>query len=968
MRPTDEQAWSLGTAATHASDDPGTLRSAAPAGFPALDGAEERRMEDMLAARLFPRRAAPTRVGRYTILDRIGQGGMGVVYAAYDPELDRRVAIKLLGETLARHAEARLLREAQAMARVAHANVVTVIEVGVHEGQAFVVMEYLRGTGLERWRERAPDWRATLRVYVQAGRGLAAAHRAGVIHRDFKPHNAMLVEGGVDDGRVKVLDFGLARAAEGPAEPAGEGPTGALGQRLTRTGALMGTPAYMAPEQLAGAPASERSDQFSFAASLYEALYGQLPFAGETLPALIEAALAGAVRPPPAGAQVPGWVHRAVVRGLARAPADRFPSMTAMCDALERDPSARRRAVGLALALAAAVGAGGWGLARQGAAPPPCTGPAFELAEVWSEERAAAVASAFAATGAAYAGDAARRVRPALDAWAAAWTGMRREACEAHARGEQSDALLDLRMACLARRRAGFAALVGLLAEADAAAVARAWEAAEGLPEVAGCGDVAALTAETPPPEAAEEAAEVAALRGRAAEVEAQVRAGRLGAAASAGEATLARAEALGFAPATAEAALALGAVRLEQGRGEDAERALTQATQAGISGRADRVAAEALARRAFVRGALLADPARAAGDEQLATAYAARFPGDRRLHWLVHNNAGVLASVRGDAAAARERYAQALASGGATPLEQARTRVNLGLQAFDERAFASALAAYRAAGDAADAALGPAHPWAARTRMYEGLALFELGRDAAAGEVLAQVLARLTAAGEDDSPQATWVRIYLARLAVRRGDLAGAQALAGRAAALAKDPLTTRTAEVTLADATADADEAARRYAEALARAEADFGADAPVTAGLLRWVAAGLLRAGRAGAALPVARRWLAFGEAHDGATAATTAVARVLVAEVLLALGETDAALAAARASAAASTDAQERPVDVARAQWTLGRALRAAGDHDGASAALRAGARAAEALDPAAPERAGISAELARAAAR
>src|SRR5690606_7429175 len=159
------------------------------------------------------------RIGRYTLLDRLGQGGMGVVYAAYDPELDRRVAIKLLSASLGGRAEERLIREAQAMARVVHANVVSVIEVGRDRGQTFVVMEHLRGISLDRWAERRPGWREVVRVYVQAGRGLAAAHRAGVIHRDFKPSNAMIVEGGVDDGRVKVLDFGLARAAV-PVAPA----------------------------------------------------------------------------------------------------------------------------------------------------------------------------------------------------------------------------------------------------------------------------------------------------------------------------------------------------------------------------------------------------------------------------------------------------------------------------------------------------------------------------------------------------------------------------------------------------------------------------------------------------------------------------------------------------------------------------------------------------------------------------
>ena len=767
--------------------------------FPDLGGADERRMEDLVAAKLFPRQAVAQRIGRYTILDRIGQGGMGVVYAAYDPELDRRVAIKLLTGSLAGQAEGRLRREAQAMARVAHANVVSVIEVGVHEGQTFIVMEYVRGVGLERWRERGAPWRDTLRVFVQAGRGLAAAHRAGVIHRDFKPHNAMLVVGGVDDGRVKVLDFGLARGtlqatAEvvAAAEPA---PAIPLTQSLTRTGAVMGTPAYMAPEQLAGSQADERSDQFSFAVSLYEALHGQLPFSGASLAELTVSVLTGEVRPTPAGSQAPAWVHRVLLRGLSRAPEGRFESMTAMCDALERDPGARRRTLTLALGFAALVGAGGWGLARVGVevAASPCVGPAFALGDVWNDERMAAIDGAFAATGLSYAADTARRVRPHLGDYAGAWGTMRREACEVHRRGEQSARLLDLRMACLDRRRAGFATLVRLFAEADEATVERAVEAALALPGLEGCADVAALTAETPPPDAPAAAREVAAARTRLAEVDALVGAGRIPAAASAGEEVLARAEGVGFAPLIAEAALVLGEIHLEQGRGEDAARTLTLAARRGIEGRADRVVAEALTRRLFVRAMILADDGGATSDEELAAAYVDRFPDDGQLRWLVHLNRGAFASRRGDAAHARALYELALAvADGPTPLEQARTRVNLGMLAFDARDFGVALASYREAGEQAAEVLGERHPLVAQVMMYEGLALFELGRYAAVRERLEGVLGRLAEAGAEDSPHGLWTRIYLSRLEARLGRHDAARVHATRAVALAADPLST--------------------------------------------------------------------------------------------------------------------------------------------------------------------------------
>ena len=979
------EGLALETAETLAPDDPraadqptvreGAARSRADGtlAFPSLDGDDERRMEDLLAARLFPRRAAPQRIGRYTIVDRIGQGGMGVVYAAYDPELDRRVAIKLLTETLAGQAEARLLREAQAMARVVHANVVSVIEVGVHEGRTFVVMEYVRGISLDRWRERAPHWRDTLRVYVQAGRGLAAAHRAGVIHRDFKPHNAMLIEGGVDDGRVKVLDFGLARATlSEAAAPAivGEAPVGALAQRLTRTGALMGTPAYMAPEQLAGQPATERSDQFSFAVSLYEALYGQLPFAGESMAALTVSVLAGEVRPPPGAAQVPAWVHRVVVRGLAREPGDRFASMAEMCDALERDPSARRRAVGLALTLAATVGAGGWGLAQltAEAAPTPCSGPAFELGEVWNAERAAAVEAAFVATGLPYAADTARRVRPRLDSYAQGWTAMRREACEVHQRGEQSAQLLDLRMACLDRRRAGFATLAGLFAGADAATVERAVEAALNLPALDACADVAGLTAETPPPDDPAAAGEVAAVRTRLAEIDAQVDAGRFAAAASDAEEVLARAEAVGFAPAIAEAALTLGTVHLEQGKGEDAERVLTIAAREGIEGRADRVAAEAVIRRLFVRGVILAQHERADGDDELAEAYADRFPRDGSLQWLVGINRGSVAHIRGEEDRARSLYQQALAvEVGPTPIELARTRVNFGQLVFDARDFAAARVSYQAAIEQAAAALGEQHPLVTQLKMYEGLALFELGKYGEARSRLEDVLARIVAAGIEETQHGLWTRIALARLDAGLGRYEAGLEHARRALAFASDPLGKLHAEAAVADAMVDAPmQVLARYEEILSRSSATWGADSMVTAGLLRWVGPGMLRIGRAREALPVARRWMAIGEAHERPDSATLALNRRFLADVLLALGETGEALTHARAAAATlAARTTVGPVDRALTQQTLGRALLAAGDVPAAIEALRAGVEVAAALDADAPERVSLQADLERA---
>ncbi|HET6583005.1 MAG TPA: serine/threonine-protein kinase, partial [Nannocystaceae bacterium] len=229
------------------------------------------------------RLARGTTLGRYVVLERIGSGGMGVVYAAYDPQLDRKVALKLLHAREERDGDsggrARVLREAQAMARLSHPNVVAVHDVGVVDDTLFVAMEFVEGVTLGHFiAAGSRRWNEVLDVFEPAGRGLAAAHAAGLVHRDFKPDNVMIG----NDGRVRVMDFGLARAAAEITTESSEGSGGSIVElsgvdRLTRTGALVGTPAYMAPELLAGGNADARSDQFAFCVALHRALYGTAP-------------------------------------------------------------------------------------------------------------------------------------------------------------------------------------------------------------------------------------------------------------------------------------------------------------------------------------------------------------------------------------------------------------------------------------------------------------------------------------------------------------------------------------------------------------------------------------------------------------------------------------------------------------------------------------------------------------------
>ncbi len=278
------------------------------------------------------------RVGRYLVLSTLGAGGMGVVFSAYDPQLDRKIALKLLRANLganAKEARTRLKREAQAIAQLNHPNVVGVYDVGTtDDGAVYLAMEFVEGDTITTWLKRWPrTWREIVELFLQAGRGLYAAHAVGLLHRDFKPDNVLV--GG--DGRVRVSDFGLARSVLGPEEAARPAPdASALLVDLTATGTVLGTPRYMPPEQLTGPDIDARSDQFSFCVALYEALYGTHPLPGATSVAMLEhgdRALA-----PPENTRVPAAIGRAVMRGLEKERNKRYPTMATLLAELTPPP------------------------------------------------------------------------------------------------------------------------------------------------------------------------------------------------------------------------------------------------------------------------------------------------------------------------------------------------------------------------------------------------------------------------------------------------------------------------------------------------------------------------------------------------------------------------------------------------------------------------------------------------------
>ncbi len=457
--------------------------------------------------------AVPSHIGRFTVLKRLGSGGMGVVYAAYDPDLDRKVALKVLrtrvGQLRRETGRARLLREAQAMAKLSHPNVVAIYDVGTLDDQVFLAMEFVRGMTLTKWMQAEKRaWREVLGVFVQAGRGLAAAHRAGIIHRDFKPDN-VLIDG---EGRVRVVDFGLARADGGSgmfARPdtyadAIKSMSGSsmLDMRITRTGGMTGTPAYMAPEQYLGQPTDGRTDQFSFCVALFEGLYGLRPFIGERVAIVREAVLGGQIQDVPKDSDVPVWLRKILIHGLAVLPGERYRGMDDLLTRLvddPRPPAKRWLAIAGACGLAGLVALAARELVREApAAPSPvlalCDADAA-LADSWSVTRSQAVAAAFARSRVPAAEQIARRVTGVLDAHVQRWREQLAATC-APIKDEAARLAAEPQVACLDRQLAGVQELSAALIRAEPRTVQMALQAAWALPSPHNC---AALPGEAGP-------------------------------------------------------------------------------------------------------------------------------------------------------------------------------------------------------------------------------------------------------------------------------------------------------------------------------------------------------------------------------------------------------------------------------------------------------------------------------------
>lgn len=531
------------------------------------------------------------RLGRFLLIELLGEGGMGTVLSAFDPRLQRRVALKVLREKLVGSpaGHARMLREAQALARMTHPNVVPIHEVLEVDGRIVLVMEHVAGLTLREWvAAERPGWREIVSTYLQAGRGLVAAHASGLVHRDFKPSNAIVGT----DGRVRVIDFGLVRHEAGP-DPISAPVAGAEASppdRLTSAGVVLGTPAYMAPEQLARADAGPRTDVYAFCVSLCEALYGERPFPGAP------GFKTGEGQGPPRRGRVPRRLWTILRPGLSEDAGARPASLEPILAALSRAVARRRWTPALAVApLLASVGVA---IAPPG--EPACSGGAEEIEAVFNPAVAATVQRRLADTLGAYAAQVLPRIQRELGRYATVWKDEHRAACLAHRRGEQSEVLLDRRMHCLDRHRQALAAAVALLGRGGAGDPIRL---VAGLPPPAACSNLELLTAAQPLPSDPAARLLLRSLEGKLEGAAASERNGDYGRAAAVAREVTLQAPRLHSPRLEAAAHLQLGRAQLLAGQLADADAPLRAAQRFATAGDAPEIAAEAIARRIFVQG-----------------------------------------------------------------------------------------------------------------------------------------------------------------------------------------------------------------------------------------------------------------------------------------------------------------------------------------------------------------------------
>ena len=605
-----------------------------------------------------PEAGATRRLGRFSVLETLGRGGMGTVLEAYDDTLARTVALKLLHGHVSEVRQGRLLREAQALAQLSHPNVVQVYEVGMVEGRMFIAMELIEGETLREWQRTRRSWKEVIDIYLQAGRGLAAAHLQGLIHRDFKPENCMLS----NDGRVCVLDFGLARgqqSVEDSTQPTSRPESlthSSLVRRLTQSGRVLGTLCYLPLVQMTGLPADEKSDQFSFCVSMYEALYGMLPFRSESVSTLIDAQQYGEFQPVPRGSRVPRRLRRILLRGLATQPENRWPSMDALLVALRRVRHPRRRRVAaVASTLIAGFGAGALAVSMR---DEPCANPVSGLEGAWSTADKVTVRGAFTGSGHPDASLLLERIEGRIDDYTQRWITMYEESCRASLLRSPEQPRADPAMACLRRHRDRLRATIDVLA-----GVSTASDALESmvlpfkLPVLESC--IEPTKTHDAEPLDAEVNEQVAALRREIDYANTRGAVGELDTAIDLAKVVVAGARRLEHPPLLAEALETLGRFQAMGPAADEAELTLQQGIQAAAKAHDDSMAARAWT--SLLHALLMQDDLERAVSLAFAATAAVDRAGDEVARAWLLNNLGSIHGQRGDYARACELLEQAL-------------------------------------------------------------------------------------------------------------------------------------------------------------------------------------------------------------------------------------------------------------------------------------------------------------------
>jgi tetratricopeptide (TPR) repeat protein len=916
-----------------------------------VDGIDTRLQKATASGRLFGTAEVVT-IGRYIVLDRLGAGGMGVVYAARDPELDRKVALKLLhqgGWTEDTAGRNRLRREAKAMARLNHPNVATVHEVGEHEEMAYVAMEFVEGVTLRAWQAEPRSWREILDVYLQAARGLAAAHAVGLVHGDFKPDNAML---GTDD-RVRVMDFGLAR---GPDAAQDSAPTLADDQPITRSSSVGGTPAYMAPEQFAGARGDAKVDQFAFCVALWEALTGLRPFHATSLAALIESVTAGRL-PTAWPRHLPSWLRPVLARGLSPAPGARWPDMHALIAALAKDRTRRRRrllAIGGAAVVGVSVVAGlqidRW--RRESA----CDEAAASIAEIWSEPVAAELLAGLVGTGAPGADAAFGRARPFVDTFVGSWRDVRHDQCmRATVDDTRDPALARASLDCLEQRRRALAGVLDVWRDPDSALVFRLVLTATSLPDPGLCGDDGYVMRRGAPPSDPAVIERVDELASRIEKARALETAGRLQDAWTAAKSTSADAQTVEWPPIRAQAMLEEGRIADKNGAAKEAETALREAFAIAHANGADETAADAALALtyALANKGELDEAARWSDVAHAAVERVRDGEGPLGGTWaLIH---GYVCQHRGDHECAAEHYQRAIrvreATYGPEHPSVAMAYQHLGMLEYLRERPAEARAAFERNLEINIALLGEDSPNVAHSRDALGTLLMESGQHDEALALLERARdARIRLFGADS----VWVAHSLHNIGnvwLGKGEPRKALEHYERSAALIEKlrgldhpDRVLGLSNIGLARSDlGEREQALAAFREALRIQEKALGPDHPETARVIAYLAGELVRAGDPAAALPLAERAAAAAEKTFGADHSRTVDARQIQGEALVELDRPREAIPILERALAADK-AEVDPIDVGYTQFSLARALWNAGDDRARAVTL---ARAAEA---------------------